>query len=205
MTNFNAGNFDKTKLGRETRLDQEAGLVQRACQGESEALEKLYENYVDPIYAYIWRRVGNKADAEALTSDVFMRAIEGLLQGRYTWQGKPFGAWLFRIASNLCKEWSRDHGKQSSITLDDLDDKQLLKEDKEDILDTLLAQEKLDKLWQLVAELPLVEQRILVFRYMYGYSYNEIAKRLDRTEAACKQLHYRALQRLKARVQDLEP
>src|ERR687891_1280480 len=78
-------------------------LVERAQQGDRAALEELYLIHFDRIYSYLHMSVGNRHDAEDLTTQTFVRMIESI--GRFRFQAAPFSAWLFRIAHNL----SMDH------------------------------------------------------------------------------------------------
>ena len=61
-----------------SRSDNEAELVQRAMKGDGAVFGSLYERYLDAIYRYIFFRVGNAADAEDLTEQVFLKAWEAL-------------------------------------------------------------------------------------------------------------------------------
>lgn len=183
-----------------TKLAEESEWIRLASQGDSGALEKLYERYVNSIYRYIWRRVRNTDDAEALTSEIFTHAIEALMRGQSEWQGKPFGAWLFAIASHTYQGWARKK-QPNIIPLENLSDYQPFIEKDGDALDKLLTDAGQVTLWQLMRKLSPTEQRILTSRYIYDLSYIEIAKRLHLTESACKQRHYRALQKLKLKVQ----
>src|SRR2546428_8325576 len=74
-------------------------LVERGQQGERGALEELYLIHFDRIYSYLHMSVGNRHDAEDLTTQTFVRMLEAI--GRFQWQSAPFSAWLFRIAHNL--------------------------------------------------------------------------------------------------------
>ena len=74
-------------------------LVARAQQGDRAALEELYLIYFDRIYGYLHVSVGNRHDAEDLTTQTFLRMLESI--ERFRWQSAPFSAWLFRIAHNL--------------------------------------------------------------------------------------------------------
>src|SRR6185312_14466027 len=113
------------KIPEEEYIRQEAQLVEKVLQGDSTALEKLYETYVEMVYGYIFKRVKNEGDAQSLTSDIFLRAIEGLMQGRYSPQGKPFGAWLSGIAHNVHSEWKRKRSRESTqIPFEDLHSEQ---------------------------------------------------------------------------------
>src|SRR3954468_11684453 len=78
-------------------------LVERAQQGDRSALEELYLIHFDRIYSYLHVTVGNRHDAEDLTTQTFLKMLESI--GKFRWQSAPFSAWLFRIAHNL----SMDH------------------------------------------------------------------------------------------------
>src|SRR5438270_8901058 len=78
-------------------------LVERAQRGDRNALEELYLLHFDRIYSYLHMSVGNRHDAEDLTTQTFLRMLESI--GKFRFQSAPFSAWLFRIAHNL----SMDH------------------------------------------------------------------------------------------------
>src|SRR6478672_5607117 len=80
-------------------------LVDRAQQGDRAALEELYLIHFDRIYSYLHMSVGNKHDAEDLTTQTFLKMLESI--GRFRWQSAPFSAWLFRIAHNLAMDHFR--------------------------------------------------------------------------------------------------
>ena len=98
------------ELKNEVKLAQEAEWVQQVTQGNQDALIKLYEAYIDPVYGYFFNRTRSTSEAEALTSETFTRAVEALMRHHYTWQGKPFGAWLFGIAGRILQERNRKRG-----------------------------------------------------------------------------------------------
>ena len=82
-----------------------AMLVERAQRGDADALEELYLLHFDRIYSYLHLSVGNRHDAEDLTTQTFLRMLEAI--GRFRWQSVPFSAWLFRIAHNLAMDHFR--------------------------------------------------------------------------------------------------
>ena len=83
--------------------DEVRRLVERGQQGDRDALEELYLIHFDRIYSYLHMTVGNRHDAEDLTTQTFLRMLESIRKFRF--QSAPFSAWLFRIAHNL----SMDH------------------------------------------------------------------------------------------------
>jgi RNA polymerase sigma-70 factor, ECF subfamily len=187
------------------QLDAEAALVRQASQGDSIALTKIYELYIDDIYSFCYSRVGNISEAENLTSETFTRALEALSHGHFTWQGKPLGAWLYGIAANVVREYMRKSMNAPIIEeLDHLLAHNEPESEQPDMLETLIQKEKQDAIWQLIKELTVEEQRILVLRHGYELSYAEIAERLGRGENACKQFHYRVLKKLKLKAQEVD-
>ena len=78
-------------------------LVIRAQRGDQSALAILYEAFFNRIYRYILARIGNVAEAEDLTEEVFLRMLRGLTSFESQDEGptQGFSSWLFRIAHNL--------------------------------------------------------------------------------------------------------
>ena len=80
-------------------------LVGAAQGGDRGALEELYLIHFDRIYSYLHMSVGNRHDAEDITTQVFLKMLEAI--GKFRWQSAPFSAWLFRIAHNLAMDHFR--------------------------------------------------------------------------------------------------
>src|ERR1700741_4050582 len=83
---------------------EERRLIE-AAQSDPVRFGDLYECSFSVVYAYVSRRVADRAAAEDLTAEVFSRALTNL--PRFKWTGAPFAAWLFRIASNLIADRSK--------------------------------------------------------------------------------------------------
>ena len=79
-------------------MQNEESLVRRAQQHDHEAFAQLYEEYFDKIYRYVTLRIGNETEAEDVTQQVFLNALQSIPS--FKWKGIPFSAWLFRIAHN---------------------------------------------------------------------------------------------------------
>ncbi len=81
-------------------------LLIEAAQKDPACFADLYEINFERVYAYVVKRVGNRAETEDLTAEVFHQALANLK--RFEWRGIPFAAWLFRIAANLISDrWQR--------------------------------------------------------------------------------------------------
>lgn len=166
-------------------------LVERAQDGDGEAFGKLYDAYLDTVYRYIYYRVSNRALAEDLTSETFLRALRRI--STFTWQGRDFGAWLVTIARNLVA----DHFKSSRHRLEVptgemLDSDQTEPSPEESVLAYLSNRALLDAVKQLNSQ----QQECVTLRFLHGLSVAETAQIMGKNDGAIKTLQYRAIRTL---------
>ena len=169
--------------------DSPERLAIEAAQRDPSRFADLYESYFDRVYAFVLRRVSDRAEAEDLTSDVFHRALANI--GRFEWRGVPFAAWLFRIASNAIASHFEKKGRSASAAPEDAPEPVVMRE-----------VEHRAGLYRMVGELPLVQQRVIRMRFGEEKSIREIARALKKTEGAVKQLQLRALRRLRSHMDE---
>lgn len=160
-----------------------------AAQRDPRCFADLYHRHFDRIYAYVARRVGNRAAAEDITADVFHQALANL--GRFEWRGVPFAAWLYRIAANAISDRALRTAREHDLPPPDAPDEPSL----EDI-------EQRARLFRLVDELPDEQRRVIVMRFAEQRPIKEIAEALGRSEGAVKQLQFRGLKSLRLRLDD---
>jgi len=112
---------------------------------------------------------------------------------RFEWRGIPFAAWLFRIAANLISDRYQRSGREVS---DDaaIDSAQVSPADIEDV-------ERRATLFRLVEGLPAEQKKVVVLRFVEQKSIKEVAREIRKTEGAVKQLQFRALTSLRARME----
>lgn len=182
----------------EEELVREGALVERA-RTDSDAFAALYDRYVERIYRYMFRRLGRHEDAEDLTAQTFRRALEGLPQ--YEWRGLPFGAWLFRIAHNLVVD--RRRSGEVPLSLDVLTQGGFEVAERATCTPDacLLQQDESDAAWAAVAMLPALQRRAVTLRFGRDLSHAEVGVIIGRSEAATKQLIFRAMQTLRRAVE----
>lgn len=166
-------------------------LVERAQDGEAEAFGRLYDQYSDTVYRYIYYRVGGKATAEDLTSETFLRALRRI--GTFTWQGRDFGAWLVTIARNLVA----DHFKSSRFRLEVttgemLDANEVERSPEDSVLESLSNAALLEAVRRLNPQ----QQECVTLRFLQGLSVAETARAMGKNEGAIKTLQYRAVRTL---------
>nr|WP_202454281.1 ECF subfamily RNA polymerase sigma factor, BldN family [Streptomyces sp. SID4913] len=166
-------------------------LVERAQAGEADAFGRLYDQYSDTVYRYIYYRVGSKATAEDLTSETFLRALRRI--STFTWQGRDFGAWLVTIARNLVA----DHFKSSRFRLEVttgemLDANEVERSPEDSVLESLSNAALLDAVRRLNPQ----QQECVTLRFLQGLSVAETARVMGKNEGAIKTLQYRAVRTL---------
>jgi RNA polymerase sigma-70 factor, ECF subfamily len=167
-------------------------LLIEAAQKDPARFAELYEINFERVYAYAVRRVGNRAEAEDLTADVFHQALANLK--RFEWRGIPFAAWLFRIAANLISDrWQRS-GREVADDSGQIESAQVSPVEIEEV-------ERRATLYRLVNTLPEEQRRVVVLRFVEQKSIKEVARQIRKTEGAVKQLQFRALSNLRARME----
>jgi len=167
-------------------MEQERLMIE-AAQKDPGRFAELYEANFERIYAFIVRRVQDRHEAEDLTAEVFHHALANL--SRFEWRGVPFAVWLFRIAANAIT----DRRRKAQQTVDPSLAEDLDQSSWRDI-------ERRATLFQLVNTLPEDQRAVLVKRFVEQKAVKEIAMEFGRSEGAIKQLQFRALETLKARV-----
>ena len=174
-------------------LEDESALIARASH-DPEAFGLLYQRYVDRIYRYLFSHVGEPAEAEDLTAQVFTAAWEGL--ARYQERGE-FSAWLFRIARNKANDYHR--GRRAHFSLDkSSDERGSHHPGLRDLSAELEHAEDLERLANLIDSLEAGQVELLRLRFAAHLTYAEMASLLGRTEAAIKMAVSRLLRQLKA-------
>src|SRR5215831_10199734 len=166
-----------------------------AAQQDSACFGAVYERYFGLVYGFIARRVRERTLAEDLTSEVFRKALASL--PRFKWTGAPFGAWLLRIASNMIADRAKREAKLATAVADD---GLVRSRSTEDTQASLEHAERRSRLFHLVDELPDDQKRVVVLRFAEEKSIKEIALELRRSEGAVKQLQFRALESMRARL-----
>ncbi len=170
-------------------------LLIEAAQQDPSRFAELYELHFERVYAYIARRVRERSAAEELTSHVFHQALANL--GKFKWRGAPYASWLFRIAANSivdrAQRLARESTHESNPPLAGI------AVSPEPNLEQI---ERLARVYRLVDELPWDQRCVIRMRFAEELSIRDIAQKLSRSEGAIKQLQFRALQSLRARVSE---
>jgi RNA polymerase sigma-70 factor, ECF subfamily len=192
-----AGSESAKKLGLSGIGKADERHLVEAAQQDRTCFAELYELYFELIYAYVSRRLFDRAETEDLTAEVFRKALQSL--PKFKWTGAPFGAWLVRIASNLVADRAKRVNRE--ISNEAMDDLPALRGDQSQQIN-LEEVERRAQLFKLVEELAEDQRRVVVARFAEEKSIAQIANELGRSEGAVKQLQFRALQNLRHKLSD---
>ncbi len=170
--------------------NEDEKLVISAKKNLSE-FRKIYEKWLNPVYRYCYFRVGNKNDAEDLTSQTFLKAYEGLPSYRHRGY---FSAWLFSIARARVTDFYRKHKHEYPI----FEANQISDENN---LSTQVAKNMtLDQVYDMIHQLPEKDKELLSLRFVAELTYPEIGVLLHRKEDAVRKAISRILERIKKEV-----
>jgi RNA polymerase sigma-70 factor, ECF subfamily len=183
-----------TPLNQRTSAQELRRLVEQAQRGDRHALEELYLLHFDRIYSYLHMSVGNRHDAEDLTTQVFVKMLESL--SKFRWRAAPFSAWLFRIAHNLAMDHFRANRRwqpEEEVPEPDPGEGSAAEEE---ALESIGRQSMLE----LIENLSLEQQQVLTLKFVFNFSNADAATILDKTDGAIKSLQHRALASLQRQM-----
>ena len=154
------------------------GVLRKAQRGDERAFSLIVRAYEVPVFNYVMRLVGDRALAEDLTQEVFIRVFQGL--PKFSLRSK-FTTWLFQVTKNRVLDELRANERRprALVALDDAPQLEVLDAPAEQV-------EMIEALWTAVDGLNTDLKMALLLRDIVGLSYNEIADSLDTTLATVK-------------------
>ena len=161
-------------------MHADTALVQRAQANDRAAFNEIVLRYKSKVYNYIFRMVHHALDAEDLTQETFLRAY---LSIRSFQSRASLNTWLFRIATNLCIDYSRKNKKiqamTSSLSMESEEDENESQRDIPDVAfdpQRLLLNKELGMvLNRALSELPEKLRTVVVLYDIEGLPYDEIS------------------------------
>jgi len=161
---------------------EEQAEVLRACQGDTEAFDRLVARYYRRVYTLCLSLLEDPDEAEEATQEAFWRAYRNLK--RYD-PSRSFRTWLLSIAAHHAIDRLRRRRARAPWS-EALPAETLTPEEH------LLAQEERERIRRLVGQLPPLERALILLRYWEGASYREMAQALRLSESAVKSRLFRA-------------
>jgi len=167
----------------------EKSLVRKAIKRDKTAFTNLYWDNVDRVYKHVFYRVCNQHSAEDITQETFIKAWKAI--DKYQERGNTFVAWLIAIADNVTIDYLKSHNR--NVPLDD------------DIIEQPVSRSEMDiekrdnriDIRDAISKLPEEKQKVVIMRYIEGFSFSEIAKSLNKSNGAVRVVLHRALNDLR--------
>jgi RNA polymerase sigma-70 factor (ECF subfamily) len=166
-------------------------LVHRAQRGDAEAFGRIYDHYVGMVHRYVHHRLGDRATAEDVTSETFVRALRRI--DSLTFQGRDVAAWLLTIARNIVLDHVKSSRYRLEVSTADMRDADTSTDGPEDAVVQRLTNQELVAC---IRELGPEQQECLALRFLHGLSVSETAQVMGKRDGAVKALQHRALRRL---------
>lgn len=185
------------------QTDPDVHLMMSFQDGDEAAFEELIRRNQHKVFSIIYRFVGDRAEAEDLSQEVFLRVYRTC--GRYEPTAK-FSTWLYRIATNISLNAIRNRGRFHAVSLeikqDDNDDfHREIADDDAPPPDAAMSDDELARVvMEAIEKLPDQQRTAIILNKYEGLSYEDVATILDCSVMAVKSLLSRARSNLKTRL-----
>jgi RNA polymerase sigma-70 factor (ECF subfamily) len=190
-----------------TEISDEALMI-RVKAGDNDALAVLVRRYERPLFNFACKMLGNRSDAEDVFQETFLRVH---LHGNRFWGNAPFRPWLYRIATNLCKDRLRYRKRRPEVPVSSLRQD----EDWPDPVgqwpatsqrpdEAALARERGEIMERALADLSVKHRAVFLMAHQEGLSYAEIAKALWIPVGTVKSRMNKAVNQLLAAMEAME-
>lgn len=180
-----------------TKEYTEEDLIRAAQQGDRDSFALLYEIHADRVHQYLVRRLGEPADAEDLTAEVFLKAMNALPSFKIT--GAPIIAWLLRIAHNASVNHLKKRSRHNEVELFDMGISS-----GDDPADVAVRKTEFDEVTAAMSGLTTLQRQVLNLRFLRQQSTAETANQMSRSEKAVKFLQHSAIRALRRRLTNRE-
>jgi len=172
-----------------TTHSEEQSLIQRARQGDADAVAELYHRHAPAIFRYLYFRSSDQATAEDILGEVFLEMVKAV--PRYTERGAPFAAWLFQIAHSRLVDHHRYTARRETEALTEF----LIDHSPSPEAEAAFQVET-RRLAEAMGALTDEQKMVIQLRFVEGYNLEDTAQVLGKTTGAIKALQHRALQSL---------
>jgi RNA polymerase sigma-70 factor (ECF subfamily) len=169
----------------------EAEYVQQVLDGNEDAFTDIVEHFQSPVYNLCYRMLGTPQEAEDAAQESFIRAYRYI--HRYD-PKRPFATWLLSIAAHYCIDQQRKR-HLLSVDLDEIVEFGI-PDDAPDPEKIITTGEQTELIQKHLAALPVKDRMVLILRYWYDFSEDEICDALEISKSAVKSRLHRARQHM---------
>ena len=152
--------------------------------------QQFYQEQAGPVYRFVYSKVGNREDAEDLTSHIFLKAVSGINQERSL---QSMYKWLFLVARTTIAEYWRAHYRLPTNSLDALLETGWEGPAEDEPI--ALSERSLERVQRILQALPERDRKVLICRFLLKLSLRDTAVSMGTTVATIKTLQFRALKR----------
>lgn len=163
-------------------------LVKKAKDQNPEAFGKIYDEYVDQIFRYIYYKVGNFAEAQDLTGQTFLKAFENI--GSYEFRDVAFSSWLYRISHNLVVDFFRRESKRESIPIEEHPPTPA---NTGNPVETVMADLDSERLYKALQKLTHNQREVIILKFIDNMSNSAVAEIMGISVGAVKSTQKRGL------------
>jgi RNA polymerase sigma-70 factor (ECF subfamily) len=186
-------------------MELDTRLMLGVKHGEGMCMDLLLQRHRGPVIQFLYRMVRNRAIAEELAQNVFLRVY----RSRTTYEPTAkFTSWLFRIATHVALNWLRDRRHETNqLSLSaglDRDTERQIPDKRPDVEKIMLYEVKLDEIRQAIAELPDRQRAAVVMHKYEELEYTQIAVALSCSPQTVKSLLFRAYNTLRVRLAHMQ-
>ncbi|MCX8125559.1 MAG: sigma-70 family RNA polymerase sigma factor [Dehalococcoidia bacterium] len=179
-------------------MSREKELVERARNGDGQALAELYNANADKVYRYIYLRVRDSTRAEDITQQVFLKVLNAIRS--FKWTGAPFTAWLMKIAHNEIIDYFRKESRAKTVTADD----RMVTHgpDPEGADPTAMAETSIEigRIMAALENLPPAQKEVISLRFTGGLTIAEVARVLGKSVGTVKALQFNGILSLRKQL-----
>ena len=175
----------------------EKSLAELAQQGNPAAFGEIYDRHMSLVYHYAYTLLGNRSEAEDLTAETFLRALEAIK--RYRWTGGPLSSWLLTIARNLGMSQlrRRQRAKDASRLLPAFTSRNPAEPRSAHGVD-------IEELHRAIAALSPVQREVIILRFVLALDYPQVAQVVGKSVNNVRVIQCRALQKLHKKLAPAE-
>jgi RNA polymerase sigma-70 factor (ECF subfamily) len=167
-------------------------LINQAKQHNSDALTKIYDEFLPQVFRYVFYQVNNRTVAEDITSETFLKMLTAIRNFRE--DGRSFYPWLLKIARNTTLDYLRVKSRQAHISLEDeLEELIFIDRNAPDLEQIVLSNIDAEEIRLAMRKLTDEQQQVLLLKFTMGLSNAETGKVMDKNEGSIKSLQVRAL------------
>lgn len=181
-------------------MPEDQQLIKEIMKGSQAAMEVLTRKYYQQIYAFVYRKVGNKELAYDLTQEIFIKMMQKLSLYKNT---GSFKSWLYTLAVNHCRDYwrSKQHKEKEKETI--LDD--AIENDKSNVPYIFEKKETRAQVKHAILQLPEMQREAIILRYYHDSTMKEIAEMTDANISTVKSRLKQGLEKLAKYLDRGEP